>query len=189
MIFDETNDGNMSCEVYLNETDFIKRTNKPSEYPSIILGSGANHRSLKLHVDWTIPANTIFKRVITIQSLPPSPMTVVVYHIYLPVTGATTVQLNPLDEGSSKTQTDTLKALTLITKDNMSCGKNNGSCFPGNMCPTPHYSNLNSFASELNITITQASTNVTAHIEFCFVVTPFSRELVIRFVPSLRWVH
>lgn len=179
--------GNLSCEVYLNETDFIDRnsTSKLTEYPPLFikLGSGAMHRSLALHLDWTIPVSTSFKRVITIQTLPPSPITVVIYHLNLIVKGGTTVQLNPLDEGSTRAQAGVFKTLILKTDQNMSCGKNNGTCFSGNMCPTPHFSSLNSFSSELNITIDQQGRstilNTTDHIEFCFVVTPFSRELVI----------
>lgn len=188
--------GNMSCEVYLNETDFIdSNTNKLKEYPSpsITLGSGARHQSLKLHLDWTIPANTTFKRVITIQTIPPSPIAVVVYHLNLTVKGASFVTLNPLDEGSTRVQAGTFKTLTLIPINNMSCGKKDGTCFNGNMCPTPHYSSLNSFSSELNITINQKAgttdLNKTDHIEFCFVVTPFSRELIIINLHTLWLTH
>lgn len=178
--------GNMSCEVYLNKTDFIdSSTNNLTEYPSpsITLGSGAMHQSLKLHLDWTIPANTTFKRIITIQTLPPSPIAVVIYYLNLTVKGPSNVQINPLDEGSTRVQAGTFKTLTLIPTNNMSCGKKDGTCFNGTMCPTPHFSSLNSFSSELNITINQQAgstdLNKTDHIEFCFVVTPFSRELVI----------
>ena len=178
--------------VYMNETDFInnetssKDGSESNENPSpvsIALGSGANYQSLKLHIDLTIPANTTFKRIIRIQTLPPSPLIVVMYHLNLTVKG--TIQLNPLDEGS--TRTERVRTLTLMPNNNMSCGKRsnglNGSCFGTDHCPTPHYSNLNSYSTEFNITINQkpGSTIEMDHIEFCFVVTPFSRELSISF--------
>ena len=159
------------------------RSNENPSPVSIGLGSGASCRSLKLHIDCTIPGNTAFTRKIKIQTLPPSPLIVVMYHLNLTVEEST-IQLNPLDEGSARTQTETVKTLTLTPSNNTSCGKRlNGSCFGTNHCPTPHYSNLNSYSTEFNITINHKPRSTTAmdHIEFCLVVTPFSRELSISF--------
>lgn len=179
--------------VYMNESDFINnaisdkdgsKSNEKSSPVSIALGSGADYQSLILHVNCTIPANTTFKGIITIETLPPSPLIVVMYHLNLTVKGGSTIQLNPLDEGSGRSQTERVKTLTPMSENKMSCGKRlNGSCFGKIHCPTRHYSNLNSYSTGFNITINQkpGSTIEMDHIEFCFVVTPFSRELSISF--------